>query len=169
MKFLSMSCVAVAVAAVVSLAGCANNQAPVMSVAPTAPMKVNVSSPTLAAGYVKVTATPGSALYFVNLKNGETVSSPVLIQFGLRGMGVAPAGIEKAGTGHHHLLIDVAELDVNAPIPTSDQHRHFGLGQTEVALEMKPGQHTLQLLMGDQNHIPHHPVVMSERITITVK
>ena len=140
-----------------------------MSVAPTAPMKVNVSTPTLAAGYVKVTATPGSALYFVNLKNGETVSSPVLIQFGLRGMGVAPAGIEKAGTGHHHLLVDVAELGVNAPIPTSDQHRRFGLGQTEVTLDMRPGQHTLQLLMGDQNHIPHHPVVMSEQITITVK
>ena len=169
MKFSSMSCVAVAVAAIMGLAGCANNQAPVMSVAPTAPMKVNVSTPTLAAGYVKVTATPGSALYFANLKNGDTVSSPVLIQFGLRGMGVAPAGIEKAGTGHHHLLVDVAELDVNAPIPTSDQHRHFGLGQTEVTLEMKPGQHTLQLLMGDQNHIPHHPVVLSERITITVK
>ena len=169
MKLSSMSCVTVAVAAVMGLAGCANNQAPVMSVAPTAPMKVNVSTPTLAAGYVKVAATPGSSLYFVNLKNGETVSSPVLIQFGLRGMGVAPAGIEKAGTGHHHLLVDVAELDVNAPIPTTDQHRHFGLGQTEVTLEMKPGQHTLQLQMGDQNHIPQHPVVMSERITITVK
>lgn len=169
MKLSSMSCVAVAVVAVVGLAGCANNQAPVMSVAPTTPMKVNVSTPTLAAGYVKVAATPGSSLYFVNLKNGATVSSPVLVQFGLRGMGVAPAGIEKAGTGHHHLLVDVAELDVNAPIPTTDQHRHFGLGQTEVTLEMKPGQHTLQLLMGDQNHIPHHPVVMSERITITVK
>ena len=151
------------------MAGCANNQAAVMSVAPTAPMKVNVSTPTLAAGYVKVSAAPGSALYFANLKNGDVISSPVNIQFGLRGMGVAPAGIEKAGTGHHHLLVDVAELDVNAPIPTSDQHRHFGLGQTEVTLEMKAGQHTLQLLMGDQNHIPHHPVVISERITITVK
>ncbi len=169
MKFSLMSCVAIAAAAVVGLSGCANNQAPVMSVAPTAPMRVNASTPTLSQGYVKVAATPGSALYFVNLKNGETVNSPVLIQFGLRGMGVAPAGIEKAGTGHHHVLVDVAELDVNAPIPTSDQHRHFGLGQTETTLEMKPGQHTLQLLMGDQNHIPHHPVVMSERITITVK
>ncbi len=169
MKFSLMSCLAVAVASVVSLGGCANNQAPVTSVAPTAPMKVNVSTPTLAAGYVKVAAAPGAALYFVNLKNGDSVASPVLIQFGLRGMGVAPAGIEKAGTGHHHLLIDVPELDVNAPIAVSDQLRHFGLGQTEVTLEMKPGQRTLQLLMGDQNHIPHHPVVMSERITITVK
>jgi Domain of unknown function (DUF4399) len=156
-------------ALVLTIVGCANNQAPVMSVAPTAPMQVNVSTPTLAAGYVKVAATPGSALYFANLKNGDVVASPVNIQFGLRGMGVAPAGIEKAGTGHHHLLVDVATLDVNAPIPTSDQHRHFGLGQTEVTLEMTPGKHTLQLLMGDQNHIPHHPVVMSERITITVK
>ena len=172
MKFSLMNCVAVAVASVVAvtgLAGCANNQATVTSVAPTAPMKVNVSTPTLSQGYVKVTAAPGSTLYFVNLKNGDSVASPVLIQFGLRGMGVAPAGIEKAGTGHHHLLIDVPELDVNAPISVSDQLRHFGLGQTEVTLEMKPGQHTLQLLMGDQNHIPHHPVVMSERITITVK
>lgn len=169
MRFSLVSCVAVSVASVIVLAGCANHQAPVMSVAPTAPMKVNVSTPTLAAGYVKVAATPGSSLYFVNLKNGETVASPMLIQFGLRGMGVAPAGIEKAGTGHHHLLIDVSELDVNAPIAVSDQLRHFGLGQTEVTLEMKPGLHTLQLLMGDQNHIPHHPVVMSERITITVK
>jgi Domain of unknown function (DUF4399) len=67
------------------------------------------------------------------------------------------------------LLVDVASLDVNAPIPVSDQHRHFGAGQTEVTLAMKPGKHTLQLLLGDQNHIPHHPVVMSERITITVK
>jgi hypothetical protein len=156
-------------ALVLTMAGCASNQAPVISVAPTAPMQVNVSTATLAAGYVKVAATPGSALYFANLKNGDVVSSPVNIQFGLRGMGVAPAGIEKAGTGHHHLLVDVGSLDVNAPIPTSDQHRHFGLGQTEVTLEMTPGKHTLQLLMGDQNHIPHHPVVISERITITVK
>lgn len=169
MRFSMINNLAIALAAAAGLAGCANNQASVMSTAPTAPMKVTVSTPTLAAGYVKVAATPGSALYFVNLKNGDTIASPVLIQFGLRGMGVAPAGVEKAGTGHHHLLIDVAELDVNAPIAVSDQLRHFGLGQTEVTLDMKPGQHTLQLLMGDQNHIPHHPVVMSERITITVK
>ena len=154
---------------IVAMAGCASNQAPVMSVAPTEPMSITTSVPTLPAGYPKVAAAAGSSLYFVNLKNGETVASPVLVQFGLRGMGVAPAGIEKAGTGHHHLLVDVASLDVNAPIPVSDQHRHFGAGQTEVTLPMTPGKHTLQLLLGDQNHIPHHPVVMSERITITVK
>lgn len=141
----------------------------VSSAAPTAPMKVTVSTPKLAAGYEKVAAAPGSKLYFINLKNGDSVASPVTIQFGLSGMGVAPAGIEKAGTGHHHLLIDVDSIDINAPIPNSDQLRHFGLGQTEVTLPMTPGKHTLQLLLADQNHIPHHPPVISERITISVK
>lgn len=141
----------------------------VASAAPTEPMKVTVSTPKLSAGYEKIAATPGSKLYFINLKNGDNVGSPVLVQFGLSGMGVAPAGIEKAGTGHHHLLIDVDSIDVNDPIPNSDQFRHFGTGQTEVTLPMKPGKHTLQLLLADQNHIPHHPPVMSERITITVR
>lgn len=141
----------------------------VVTAAPTEPMKVTVSTPKLAAGYDKVAATPGSKLYFINLKNGDTVGSPVLIQFGLSGMGVAPAGVEKEGTGHHHLLIDVDAIDINAPIPNSDQLRHFGVGQTEVTLPMKAGKHTLQLLLADQNHIPHHPPVMSERITVMVK
>jgi hypothetical protein len=84
-------------------------------------------------------------------------------------MGVAPAGIEKEATGHHHLLINVDAIDVNAPLPANDSHRHFGGGQTETTVDLKPGTYTLQLLLGDQNHIPHHPPVMSERITITVK
>ena len=137
--------------------------------APTAPMQARPSTPTLEGGYVKVAAAAGTQLYFINLKNGDTVANPVRVQFGLRGMGVAPAGIEKAGTGHHHLLVDVTELDINAPLATTDNVRHFGLGQTETAIELKPGTHTLQLLLGDQNHIPHHPVVLSDRITITVK
>ena len=111
----------------------------------------------------------GTQLYFINLKNGDALANPVRVQFGLRGMGVAPAGIEKAGTGHHHLLVDVSELDINAPLAMTDNVRHFGLGQTETAIELKPGTHTLQLLLADQNHIPHHPAVLSERITITVK
>jgi Domain of unknown function (DUF4399) len=163
----------VAITLALAVAGCAHDHAAqtnaVMTAAPTMAMKINESTPTLAAGYTKVAAAADAKLYFLNLKNGDTVSSPVTIQFGLRGMGVAPAGIEKAGTGHHHLLIDLESLDVNAPIPVSDQHRHFGAGQTEVTLEMKPGKHALQLILGDQNHIPHHPPVMSERITITVK
>ncbi len=137
--------------------------------APTAPAKVSASTPTLASGYKKVEAPAAARLYFVNLNNGATVSSPVKVVFGLSGMGVAPAGVEKAGTGHHHLLVNVNEWDANAPLPATEQIRHFGAGQTEVALDLKPGQHTLQLVLGDQNHIPHHPVVMSERISITVR
>ena len=139
------------------------------SAAATEPLKSTASTPVVFGTYNKVAAVSGTNLYFINLKNGDTVASPVNVQFGLRGMGVAPAGIEKAATGHHHLLLDVAELNVNEGIPVSDQHRHFGAGQTEASVALKPGVHTLQLVLGDQNHIPHHPVVMSERITITVK
>lgn len=164
---------ALAAGLLLTLAACANQggmqSTAVTTVAPTAPMRVTVSTPKLAAGYEKVAAIAGSRLYFINLKNGDSVSSPVLVHFGLSGMGVAPAGIEKAGTGHHHLLIDVDAIDVNDPIPNSDQFRHYGIGQTEVTLPMVPGKHTLQLLLADQNHIPHHPPVMSERITITVQ
>jgi Domain of unknown function (DUF4399) len=157
---------------VVALAGCGHSH---MSHnmshnhAATAPLKANASAPVVLGTYNKVAAVSGTSLYFINLKNGDTVASPVNVQFGLRGMGVAPAGIEKAATGHHHLLVDVAELNVNEGIPVSDNHRHFGAGQTETSIPLKPGVHTLQLVLGDQNHIPHHPVVMSERITITVK
>jgi hypothetical protein len=91
------------------------------------------------------------------------------IRFGLRGMGVAPAGVTTANTGHHHLLVDVDTLPPdNQPIPNDANHRHFGLGQTETELTLAPGQHTLQLVLGDALHIPHQPPVRSEKITITV-
>ncbi|MFP8833415.1 DUF4399 domain-containing protein [Hydrogenophaga sp. XSHU_21] len=135
----------------------------------TAPAKVGASTPTLTSGYKKVAAAPNARLYFVNLTNGATVSNPVKVVFGLSGMGVAPAGIEKEGTGHHHLLVNVAEWDPNGPLPANDNFRHFGAGQTETSVTLPPGTHTLQLVLGDQNHIPHHPVVASERITVTVK
>lgn len=137
--------------------------------APTAPATVTTSVPVLPSGYKKAEAPAAAKLYFVNLGNGSAVSSPVKVVFGLSGMGVAPAGVEKSGTGHHHLLVNVNQWDANAPLPANDNFRHFGAGQTEVLLELQPGQHTLQPVLGDQNHIPHHPVVMSERITITVK
>ncbi|MBX9610744.1 MAG: DUF4399 domain-containing protein [Burkholderiales bacterium] len=137
--------------------------------APTEPVKFSPSLPVLASGYQKVAAPANAAVYFISPRNGETVSSPVSVKFGLRGMGVAPAGVEKAGTGHHHVLVDLALVDVNAPLPADGAHRHFGGGQTETSLELPPGTHTLQLILGDQNHIPHHPPVLSERITITVK
>ena len=116
------------------------------------------------------TAAPDSALtYFLSPANGAMVSSPFTIRFGLRGMGVAPAGVTTPNTGHHHLLIDVETLPPdNLPIPNDANHRHFGLGQTETELTLPPGQHTLQLVLGDALHIPHQPPVRSEKITITV-
>jgi hypothetical protein len=115
-------------------------------------------------------APEGAEVYIVSPEDGAEVSSPVTIRFGLRGMGVAPAGIQFQNTGHHHLLVDVDELPPqNLPLPTTDQVRHFGAGQTEVQLELEPGQHTLQLVLGDHLHIPHNPPVMSETITITVE
>jgi Domain of unknown function (DUF4399) len=153
---------------VLALAGCGHRMMH-GSAAATEPLRANTSTPIVFGTYNKVAAVSGTSLYFINLKNGDSVVSPVNVQFGLKGMGVAPAGVEKAATGHHHLLVDVAELNVNEGIPVSDQHRHFGAGQTETSIALKPGVHTLQLVLGDQNHIPHHPVVMSDRITITVK
>ena len=113
----------------------------------------------------------GAKVYFINLKDGDTVSSPFLVQFGLSGMGVAPAGVEKPNTGHHHLLIDAAALteeQLKEPIPADDNHRHFGGGQTETMVTLPEGKHTQQLVMGDWTHIPLVPPVMSEPITITM-
>lgn len=148
------------------LSACSTLETP--TAAPT-PARTTASAAVLPSGYKKAPAPAGATLYFINLKNGDIVTTPVRVQFGLRGMGVAPAGIEKEATGHHHLLINVDAIDVNAPLPANDSHRHFGGGQTETTIDLKPGTYTLQLLLGDQNHIPHHPPVMSERITITVK
>jgi hypothetical protein len=120
--------------------------------------------------YAGNTSAPEAAsVYIVSPGHGETVTSPLKVVFGLSGMGVAPAGIDKAKTGHHHLLIDTAVPDLDKPIPADDNHRHFGGGQTEVVIELAPGKHTLQLLLADFTHTPHRPPVMSEQITIMVK
>lgn len=108
--------------------------------------------------------------YIIAPLNGAQVTSPVTIKFGLQNMGVAPAGVERANTGHHHLLIDVAQLPaLDKPVPTDAHHRHFGGGQTETRIELTPGIHRLQLLLGDHGHLPHQPPVMSEVITIEVQ
>ena len=117
------------------------------------------------------TAAPaGAKVYIVSPANGATVGSPVLVVFGLSGMGVAPAGVKFDNTGHHHLLIDTdIPKDTGVPLPANDNIRHFGKGQTEASIELKPGKHTLQLVLGDMNHIPFDPVIASQKITITVK
>ncbi len=116
------------------------------------------------------TPAPANAqVYFIAPVDGATVKGPVTIRFGLKGMGVAPAGVEKEQTGHHHLLINTQLETFDDVIPADDQHRHFGGGQTEVTLDLPAGTHTLQLVLGDQNHVPHDPPVVSSRITITVE
>ena len=110
----------------------------------------------------------GSAVYFLELKDGATLPPKAVIHFGLRGMGIAPAGSDRANSGHHHLLIDSELPPLNEPIPNDFNHLHFGAGQTEAEVNLTPGPHTLQLLLGDKDHIPHSPPVMSERIRVTV-
>jgi len=112
----------------------------------------------------------GAQVYIISPHNGAMVKSPVTVRFGLKGLGVAPAGVKFENTGHHHLLIDV-ELpsDLNAPLPKTENIRHFGKGETETSLTLAPGKHTLQLVVGDENHIPHNPPLVSKKITITVE
>jgi len=116
------------------------------------------------------TAPDGAKVYFISPANGETLTNPVLVKVGLNGMGVAPAGVDKPNTGHHHLLINAVELPaMDQPLPATDQIKHFGAGQTETELTLPPGTHKLQLLLGNQFHVPHDKPVLSESITITVK
>jgi len=132
-------------------------------------LALSLAAPVATAG--ETPSPEGAKVYFVNLKDGQTVTNPVKIVFGLSGMGVAPAGIEKAKTGHHHLIINetIEGEELNEPLPADEQHVHFGGGQTEVSIELPAGTHTLQLVLGDQNHVPHNPPVMSDRIKVTVK
>ena len=119
----------------------------------------------------------GAAVYFVNLADGDTVTSPFKVIFGLTGMGIAPAGVENENTGHHHLLIDRPALgegpegadELEYGLPADENHIHFGGGQTETMVELPPGQHTLQMVLGDYSHVPHAEPVTSEVITITVE
>ena len=112
---------------------------------------------------------PGAKVFFVGLKDGATVTNPVTVKFGIKGMTLAPAGTKDPNTGHHHLLIDTdPPADLSQPLPATDNIKHFGKAQTETTLTLTPGKHTLQLLLADGNHIPHKPPVLSKKITITV-
>jgi hypothetical protein len=126
----------------------------------------------IAAAYAGETSSPPDAkVTFVNIKDGDAVTSPVLIKFGLSGMTIAPAGDQTPNSGHHHLIIDTAleGSALNEPIPADAQHIHFGKGQTEATVTLPQGKHTLQLVLGDWTHVPHNHPVMSDRITITVQ
>ena len=117
---------------------------------------------------LRTPAPENAVLYFIAPGDGDEVTSPVNILFGLSGAGVAPAGIVFPDTGHHHMLVDTGMPPEDIPIPEDANHLHFGLGQSEAMVELPPGEHTLQLLLGDHLHIPHDPPVASETITVTV-
>jgi Domain of unknown function (DUF4399) len=158
---------AAAAATMVMLAGCskAPDPAPAETPAAAAP-----AEPAAAPALTRSAAPAGAAAYIVSPKDGDTVTSPVKVVFGLSGMGIAPAGVPFENAGHHHLLID-ADLPENLaiPVPADANHLHFGKGQTETSATLTPGTHTLQLVLGDHLHIPFDPVVTSPKITITVK
>lgn len=143
------------------LAGCGSDQStpsePVTDVPPTAAQMPQVAS------------APGATVFFVSPTNGATVTSPLDVKFGNSGIAIAPAGENLENSGHHHLLVDMQLADLTRPIPKDAQHIHFGKGQTEATIELEPGTHTLQLVLGDSNHIPHIPPVVSNTITITVE
>jgi hypothetical protein len=131
---------------------------------------VGTAAAGVAFAQVKRTPSPkGAEVYFIAPQDGATVTGPVTVKFGLKGMGIAPAGMTFENTGHHHLIVDAELPPLDAPIPTDAQHVHFGKGQSETTIELKPGKHTLQLVLGDFGHVPHDPAVVSKKITITVK
>jgi hypothetical protein len=123
----------------------------------------------IAAELPRSRAPEGVVLYIIAPKDGDKIASPVIVRFGLKGMGIAPAGIALANTGHHHLLIDAPAPPFDRPIPADERHVHFGKGQTETLVTLAPGHHRLQLLLGDHLHVPHEPPVLSAPITITVE
>lgn len=118
----------------------------------------------------RTSAPPEAEVTILTPEDGASVTSPVTVEFAIEGMEIAKAGTDRANTGHHHLLLDLEKLPpMDAPLPSTEQIIHFGGGQTSTELELEPGEHTLQLLLGDHMHVPHEPPIMSEKITITVE
>jgi hypothetical protein len=129
-----------------------------------------------AVGFAQETPSPeGAKVYIISPADGAVVKGPVTVVFGLEGMGIAPAEVVAENTGHHHLLIDRPAFGSADPeelvlaIPNDDTHKHFGKGQTQVTLELAPGSHTLQLVLGDAGHVPHVPPIVSDVVTIIVE
>jgi hypothetical protein len=152
----------------VALAAC-GQQEPAAPVTPPAAAPAATPPPAPAA-LARKPAPAGAMAYIIEPADGARVTSPVRVVFGLKGIGVAPAGVERNDAGHHHLLVDAPlPTDLGLPLANDEQHRHFGGGQTEVELTLAPGRHTLQLLLGDHLHIPHDPPIASSVVTIEVQ
>jgi len=150
-------------AGVALLAACSNSGDEAAGPAVSAP-----AEPAATAAQTAKDQAPEGRVFFVSPSDGANVSSPVNVVFGIEGFSVAPAGTYDPATGHHHLLIDTDLPPLDMPIPADENHVHFGAGQTETTVELTPGEHTLQLVLGDGNHVPHDPPLVSDVITITV-
>jgi hypothetical protein len=155
------------------IAGCGKPPEPQAGAPPAAeappPPAAEVPAADAAVPLPRTDSPPGATVAILSPRDGDKVSSPVKVVFGLDGMTVAPAGDMTPNSGHHHLLVDVAAPDLSLPLPKDAQHLHFGQAQTEAEITLAPGQHTLQLVLGDGNHVPHNPPVISAPITITVQ
>ena len=137
---------------------------------PPAPTASPSASPPAAVAMPRMPSPAGARVTILSPVNGEKLKSPVTVKFAIEGMTLAPAGSADANTGHHHLLVDAALPDaMGAPIAKDDRHLHFGKGQTEAQIELPPGEHTLRILLGDGNHVPHDPPVYSPQVLITVE
>lgn len=122
------------------------------------------------AAHAQQRAMPDTAkVYILWPPDGQVVRGAFWVRMGLVDAGIAPAGVERDGTGHHHILIDMPLPPLDEPIPSDSKHLHFGLGQTEARLDLPPGKHTIQLMLGDENHVPHKPPLFSKPITVTVR
>ncbi len=151
------------------LAACGQQSPPAAPAAPAAAPPA-AAPPAAPASFARKAAPAGAMTYIIEPADGATVTNPVHVVFGLKGIGVAPAGTDRPDAGHHHLLIDTGlPADLGVPIPNDDTHKHFGGGQTETTLTLAPGKHTLQLLLGDHLHVPFDPPIASSVVTIEVQ
>jgi hypothetical protein len=150
--------------AIAALSACNKNEAPPPAAAD------HLNEPASAPASIPRTPSPaGARVFIITPADGATVSSPVLVEFGVEGMAIVPAGTAHPDAGHHHLLVDTDVPALDQPIPKDANHIHFGDGSASVELNLEPGAHTLQLLLADHAHIPHDPPVVSEKISITIQ
>ena len=157
------------VAGALFLIGACSKQEPAPASAEDPAATAGGAAPAQPAALPRTAAPEGARVFFITPADGDTVSNPVRIEFGIEGMSVVAAGVNEAHSGHHHLIIDAGLPDLGLPIPADENYVHFGDASTSTERELAPGQHTLQLLLGDHLHVPHDPPVMSETITITVQ
>jgi len=169
MKVTNVISLIVGLGAAALISACSQKEAESVTVAePAAEVTQDAAAETPAA-LPRSMSAEGARVFFISPADGDTVSNPVIVEFGVEGMSVVPAGVNEAHSGHHHLLIDTDVPDLSLPIPADENHVHFGDGRTSTAVTLEPGQHTLQMLLGDHLHIPHDPALMSDKITITVE